>query len=200
MTKYHEMWLPIILRMRKSCINDRTIAKIMTIREELYSKDVMWSVLRYSTSSNHSHILIWRWIILIELIWCFNHYQKIRSLSKHAISSSNWRFNDFILGENRETPLWIHKHISQIQKHSASARDAVSKSEAIHISARCTRNRLIVLQHTKLRSLLNLSNALYFCKYDSNRAIFDVAYQIWSESFLKLFQKLRFWCSSTNEH
>jgi hypothetical protein len=42
--KCHEMWLLIILRMRKSCINDRTIAKIMIIREEFYSKDVMWSV------------------------------------------------------------------------------------------------------------------------------------------------------------
>jgi hypothetical protein len=27
--------------MRKSCVNDRTITKIMIIREELYSKDVM---------------------------------------------------------------------------------------------------------------------------------------------------------------
>jgi hypothetical protein len=51
-----------------------------------------------------------------------------------------------------------------------------------------------------LRSLLSSSSALNFCKYDSNRAISDVVYQIWSESFLKLFQKLRFWCSSTNEH
>jgi hypothetical protein len=64
----HEMWLLIILRMRKPCINDKTIAKIMIIREEFYSKDVMWSALRYNTCSNHSHILIWRWIILIKLI------------------------------------------------------------------------------------------------------------------------------------
>jgi hypothetical protein len=75
----HEMWLLIILRMRKSCINDRTIAKTMIIREEFYSKNVMWSILRYSTCSNHSHILIWRWIILIELIWWF------QSLSKNSI-------------------------------------------------------------------------------------------------------------------
>jgi hypothetical protein len=71
LTICHEMWLLIILRMRKSCINDRTIAKIMIIREDIYSKDVMWSVLRYSTSSDYSHILIWRCIILIELIWWF---------------------------------------------------------------------------------------------------------------------------------
>jgi hypothetical protein len=74
-----EVWLFIILKMRKSCINDKTIAKIMIIREEFYSKNVMWSVLRYNTSSNHSHILIWRWIILIELIWWF------QSLSKNSI-------------------------------------------------------------------------------------------------------------------
>ncbi len=65
--------------MRKSCINDRTIAKIMIIREEFYSKNVMWSILRYNTCSNHSHILIWRWIILIELIWWF------QSLSRNSI-------------------------------------------------------------------------------------------------------------------
>jgi REP element-mobilizing transposase RayT len=54
----HEMWLLIILRMRKSCMNNKTIAKIIIIREKLYSKYVMWSILRYNTSSDHSHILI----------------------------------------------------------------------------------------------------------------------------------------------
>jgi hypothetical protein len=75
----HEMWLLIILRMRKSCINDKTIAKIMIIRERFYSKDVMWSILRYNTSLYHSHILLWRWIILIELI------EWLQSLSKNSI-------------------------------------------------------------------------------------------------------------------
>jgi hypothetical protein len=65
--------------MRKSCINNRTIAKIMIIREEFYSKNVMWSVLRYNTCSDHSHILIWRWIILIKLIWW------LQSLSRNSI-------------------------------------------------------------------------------------------------------------------
>jgi hypothetical protein len=64
----HEMWLLIILKMRKSCINDKTIAKIMIIREEFYSKNVMWSILQYNTNLDYLHILIWRWIILIELI------------------------------------------------------------------------------------------------------------------------------------
>ncbi len=84
----HEMWLLIILRMRKTCINDRTIAKIMIVREEFYSKDVMWSALRCSTCSDHSHILIWRWIILIELIWWFQSLSRNSSLSEHAILSS----------------------------------------------------------------------------------------------------------------
>jgi hypothetical protein len=79
LTPCHEVWLLIILRMRKPCINDKKIAKIMIIREEFYSKNVMWSVLRYSTCSDHSHILIWRWIILIELIWWF------QSLSRNSI-------------------------------------------------------------------------------------------------------------------
>jgi hypothetical protein len=65
----------------------------------------------------------------------------------------------YIMGEDRETPLWIHGHTPRIQEHPASARDTVSRSGALHISARCTRNRLVVLQHTKLRSLLSLSSA-----------------------------------------
>jgi hypothetical protein len=49
-----------------------------------------------NTCLNHSYILISRWIILIKLSDDFNHYQEIWLLSKHAISSFNWRFNDFI--------------------------------------------------------------------------------------------------------
>jgi hypothetical protein len=45
MIQCHEMWLLIILRVRKSCINDKTIAQIMIIREEFYSKNVMCSVI-----------------------------------------------------------------------------------------------------------------------------------------------------------
>ncbi len=82
------------------------------------------------------------------------------------------------MGEDRGTLLWIRGHIPRIQGHPASARDAVSRSEALYISARCTRNRLVVLQNTKLRSLLSLLSAFDFCKYDSNRAISDVDYQI----------------------
>jgi hypothetical protein len=78
----YEMWLLIILRMRKSCINDRTIAKIIIIREEFHSKDVMWSILRYNTCSDHSHILIWRWITLIELIWWLQSLSRISIIIK----------------------------------------------------------------------------------------------------------------------
>jgi hypothetical protein len=45
--------------------------------------------------------------------------------------------------------------------------------------------QLVVLQHTKLRSLLSLSSAFDSCKYDSNRAISDVDYQAWNENFLR---------------
>jgi hypothetical protein len=62
----------------------------------------------------------------------------------------------FFLSKNRETSLWIHEHISRIQRHSASARDAVSKSEAIHISARCTRQtyRFTTYKATKFIKLI----------------------------------------------
>jgi hypothetical protein len=92
----HDMWLFIISRMRKLCINDKTIAKIMIIREEFYSKDVMWSILRYSTCSNHSHILIWRWIILIELIWWLQSLSRNSIIIKARNLIINWRLNDFI--------------------------------------------------------------------------------------------------------
>jgi hypothetical protein len=83
-------------RVRKSCINDKTIAKITIIRRKLYLKKIMWSILWYSTCSLQSHILIRRWILLIEWSDDFIHNQKIQSLSKHAFSSVNWRLNDFI--------------------------------------------------------------------------------------------------------
>jgi hypothetical protein len=105
---------------------------------------------------------------------------------------SKFKISSIFKNENRKTSLWIHEHTSRIQRHSASTHDAVNKSKALHIFARCTRNRFIVLQYTKLRSLLSSSKTFDFCKYNSNRAIFDVDYQIWSESFLKFFQKLRF--------
>jgi hypothetical protein len=61
----------------------------------------------------------------------------------------------FFLGEDRATPLWIQGHTSRVQGHSAPARDAVGSSEALHICARCTRNKLTISQHTKLRNLLS---------------------------------------------
>jgi hypothetical protein len=63
----------------------------------------------------------------------------------------------------------------------------------------CTRSKQITWFQKKLRSLLSWSRTFEPCKYDSSRAIFDVDYQVWNQSFLKLFQKLRFWCSSTSE-
>ncbi len=63
----------------------------------------------------------------------------------------------------------------------------------------CTRSKQITCFQKKLRSLISWSSAFDTCKNDSNRTTFHVYYQVWNESFLKLFQKLRFWCSSTSE-
>jgi hypothetical protein len=59
--------------------------------------------------------------------------------------------------------------------------------------ARCIHNKLAVLQHKSIVEFLSWSSAFDICKHDSNRAIFDVDYQAWIESF---FKKLRCWCSS----
>jgi hypothetical protein len=56
---------------------------------------------------------------------------------------------------------------------------------------------LEVLQHKSFVDLLSWSSAFDAYKYDSKWAIFDVDYQVWKKSFLKLF---RFWCSSASEH
>jgi hypothetical protein len=67
----------------------------------------------------------------------------------------------------------------------------VIKLERRH--ARCTRSKLAVLQHKNIVEFLSWSSAFDTCKHDSNRAIFDVDYEAWNESF---FKKLRVWCSS----
>jgi hypothetical protein len=51
--------------------------------------------------------------------------------------------------------------------------------------ARCTRNKLAVLQHKNFAKILSWSSAFYTCKHDLNRAISDVDYQVWNESFFK---------------
>ncbi len=51
--------------------------------------------------------------------------------------------------------------------------------------ARCTRNKLAVLQHKTFINLLSWSSAFDIYKHDSNRAIFDVGYQAWNENFFK---------------
>jgi hypothetical protein len=119
----------------------------------------------------------------------FANYVAMIILFKSFYTSCHYNFEK---NENKKTSFWISEHISRIQRHCASARDAVSKSETLHIYARCSRDRLIVLQHTKLRNLLSLSNVFDFCKYDSNRTIFNVDYQIWNESFWIFFKSWNF--------
>jgi hypothetical protein len=47
--------------------------------------------------------------------------------------------NDFIYDEDKATPLRIHEHTPRIQRHPASARDAVGSLGKLHIYARCTK-------------------------------------------------------------
>jgi hypothetical protein len=84
------------------------------------------------------------------------------------------------------TLLFIHVH-SYFDTHTS----LFIKLARSH--ARCTRNKLVVLQHKSFIELLSWSSAFDTCKHYSNRAIFDVDYHVWNERF---FKKLRFWCSS----
>jgi hypothetical protein len=70
-------------------------------------------------------------------------------------------------------------------------RTKVARSSLI-LHARCTRNALKVLQHKSFVDLLSWSSAFDLYKDDPKRAIFDVGYQAWNESFLKLFEILMF--------
>jgi hypothetical protein len=73
---------------------------------------------------------------------------------------------------------------------ASQIRKKVARSSTI-LHAHCTRNALEVLQHKSFVGLLSWSSAFDPYKNDSNRAIFDVGYQVWNESFLKLFQKFK---------
>jgi hypothetical protein len=73
---------------------------------------------------------------------------------------------------------------------ASQIRKKVARSSTI-LHAHCTRNALEVLQHKSFVDLLSWSSAFDSYKYDSKRAIFDVDYQVWKKSFLKLFQKFK---------
>ncbi len=73
---------------------------------------------------------------------------------------------------------------------ASQIRKKVARSSTI-LHAHCTRNALEVLQHKSFVDLLSWSSAFDLYKYDSKRAIFDVDYQVWKKSFLKLFQKFK---------
>jgi hypothetical protein len=81
---------------------------------------------------------------------------------------------------------------SQIRKKIARS------STSLH--THCTRNALEVLQHKSFVGLLSWSSAFDLYKYDSKRAIFDVDYQVWKKSFLKLFQKFKVVMFFASEH
>ncbi len=94
----------------------------------------------------------------------------------------------------------IHWHHSPDALTPASQirKELFVKQKSLHHShARCTHNALKVLQNKNIVDLLSWSSAFDPCKNDPNRAIFDVGYQVWNESFLKLFW---FWCSSASGH
>jgi hypothetical protein len=82
---------------------------------------------------------------------------------------------------------------------ASQIRKKVARSSTI-LHAHCTRNALEVLQHKSFVDLLSWSSAFDFYKYDSKRAIFDVDYQVWKKSFLKLFQKFKVLMFFASEH
>ncbi len=83
---------------------------------------------------------------------------------------------------------------------SSTATPLTKKVRREHYLFTCyTRSKQIVWFQKRLRSVLRWSSAFDICKNDANRAIFDVDYTTWNESFLKLFRKLNFWCFSTSE-
>ncbi len=120
----------------------------------------------------------------------------------HACLSCSFAFQGFIISLG----FWyIDTHTVRLTSASVTMTSASQIRKEFSVEQKslhhcCTRNAFEVLQHKSFVSLLSWSSAFDFYKYDSKRAIFDVGYQVWNESFLKLFQKLRFWCSSAIGH
>jgi hypothetical protein len=81
-----------------------------------------------------------------------------------------------------------HHSLDTLTLASHIRKESFVKQKSLHLlHARCTRNALEVLQPTDFVELLDWSSAFDLYKYDSKRAIFDVDYQVWNASFLKLF-------------
>jgi hypothetical protein len=95
------------------------------------------------------------------------------------------------------TFIWLAWHHASVTLTPANQiRKELSKDFAV-ILACCTHNKLEILQQENFVELLSWSSAFDTCKHDPNRALFDVGYQAWNESFLQLFQELNFWCSAS---
>jgi hypothetical protein len=96
--------------------------------------------------------------------------------------------------------IWWHHSSNTLTFVSHIRKESFVKQKSLHfLHALCIRNAFEVLQYKDFVDLLSWSSAFDFYKYDSKRAIFNVDYQVWNESFLKL---LKSWdlMFSTNEH
>ncbi len=97
--------------------------------------------------------------------------------------------------------IWWHHSSNTLTLASHIRKESFVKQKPLHfLHASCTRNALDVLQHKTFVDLLSWSSAFDFYKYDSKRAIFDVDYQVWNASFLKLFQKFKVLMFFASEH
>jgi hypothetical protein len=160
---------------------------------------------------------IWYWkleedssLINYEIIFCFFLKLKIKTFPSPStnptklIMRRDWvdieQYQIIYIYIGIWTPLWISQHppsvtstsLLRLQQHPS---EISSKAKACR-----TRDKLGVLKYTNLKNLLSSSSAFDIYKNDPNRETFDVGYQAWNERFLKLFQKLKFWCSSTRRH
>jgi hypothetical protein len=132
-----------------------------------------------------------------EIVWCNDHFVRKR----HFIYESIQIINKGIIiikivnYASLKKRIMINWHHSLIRWHHSSntltfashiRKESFVKQKSLHLlHARCTRNALEVLQHKSFVDLLSWSSAFELYKYDSKRAIFDVDYQVWNESFLK---------------
>jgi hypothetical protein len=126
------------------------------------------------------------------------NYDITINICNFTIQHQKWEkeHNDVVFDRfTSKKRVMINWHHSLIRWHHSSntltfashiRKESFVKQKSLHfLHARCIRNALEVLQHKDFVDLLSWSNAFDSYKYNSKRAIFDVDYQVWNESFLK---------------
>jgi hypothetical protein len=132
---------------------------------------------------------------LLKKTFIINSFQKKDKKNKKIQmkkSTKKLLINHKKKGMINSTFLWISQHFSSNTTTLLFEYSNISDRKNCNKYTCCTCSKQITWFQKKLRSLFSWLSAFDICKNDSNRAIFDVDYQVWNESFLKPFKSWDF--------